>query len=172
MERYQIQSAVRQLALTTMHGSPGRRDERFYGDMIKDASVYLFFPPFSITCWTNHMCACAITWATNAEDVVTHVGLTAFKLKCWQSVLKVTFERQIGFAWIQRAFVCSCRNFQRTSMTLPVIRILYIIIFFKFTFYGSLVFWGYVQYGCFLVAKTRNYSSSRIGRENIITHLS
>lgn len=45
MERYQIQSAVKQLDLTTMHGCPAQHDERFYGDMIKDGSAYLFFSP-------------------------------------------------------------------------------------------------------------------------------
>lgn len=133
MERYQIQSAVRQLASTTslMHGSPARRDECFYGDMIKDASVYLFPPLFHYVldksyAWLRYYLS---NKCRGCRD--TQFGLTAFKLRCRQSVLKVAFERQIGFVWIQRAFVCSWHKNREPAWHLWI---LYISIFFYLLF--------------------------------------
>lgn len=83
MERYQIQSAVRQLALTTslMHGSPARLDERFYGDMIKDASVYLLFPPFPLRVG-QIICVTALLPEQQMQRMSWHtIRLDSFQIK-------------------------------------------------------------------------------------------
>lgn len=114
MERYQIQSAVRQLALTTslMHGSPARRDQFIC------SSLLLHYMLDKSYVWLRYYLSNKCRGCRDRNCFQIKVPTVGPKGRFWKT----------EFVWIQRAFVCSWCNFQRTSMTLPVIRILYIFL--------------------------------------------
>lgn len=71
-------------------------------DVQKDASAFFFF---HCVLNTPYMCLCYYRSSKRRWCHDTQFSLIAFKSKCGQSVLKVKFEKQIGFARSQRTFV-------------------------------------------------------------------